>query len=52
MSPRDKDDVLHPVNPQFKFSGPSKPAVDMLDYALAKFDSRYGVFSLSPYWKT
>ena len=43
MSPGDQDDILHPVNPQSKLSGPCEPAADMLDYLLSEIFAHYRV---------
>ncbi len=51
MSPGNQDNILHPVNSQFKLSGPREPAVDMPNYPLAKLCTRYRVLPLSLYWK-
>jgi hypothetical protein len=51
MGPSDQDDVLHPVNSQFKPSGPREPAVDMLNYPLSELGIRYRVLPLGFYWK-
>jgi hypothetical protein len=48
MSPSDQDDILHPVNSQFKLSGPREPAVDMLNYPLPNL-VRYRVLPLGLY---
>ncbi len=46
-----QDKFFHPLDPQSTLSGKGKPAIDVLNYPLAKITLRLGVFASSIYWE-